>query len=256
MGIPAARYALLCLCVVLAPIACGGEPGTRDMLRVDFDDTPSVQVRLPAGYDSTRAYPVLIGLHGRGGSADRFLKLWKAVSGHDVIYLVPEAPFPFEHGFAWFRNQTPDSIRISKDRTRSEEFIAAVARAALTRYGGERAYLLGFSQGGNLAYHTALRYRGMFQGVITFGTYLDINTVTPEKSRGAEGLKAYITHGRKDRAIAYEEGEAAYQNLKNWGSQVMFREIPMGHVVDGESLALALDWMFGESRKSGVPPPR
>jgi phospholipase/carboxylesterase len=249
------RYASLCLGAVLVLIACSREPGARSVLRVEFDDTLAVQVRFPAGYDSTRAYPVLIGLHGRGGRARHFLKLWNTISRHDVIFLVPEAPLPFELGYAWFRNQTPDSARISRDRARSEEFIAAVARTALDRYGGEKAYLLGFSQGGNLAYHTALRYRGMFQGVITFGTYLDVMTVTPEKSRGAEGLKAYIIHGRKDRAIAYEEGEFAYQNLKNRGSQAMFRETPGGHEVDDKSLALALDWMLGESRNSGVPPP-
>ena len=133
-------------------------PGSKSVLRVAYLDTLSVQVRLPPGYDSTRVYPILIGLHGRGNRKEQFLDFWNGISKHNVIYVVPEAPYPFDnrfsHGFAWFRNQTPDSIRIAQDRTRSEEFIAAVAKAALARYGGGKAYLLGFSQGGNLAYHT------------------------------------------------------------------------------------------------------
>jgi phospholipase/carboxylesterase len=238
------KVRLFCGISFLALLACSPEPGRRDLLRVAAPDSLSVQVRLPAGYDSTRAYPILIGLHGRGNRAPQFLKLWGEISKYEVIYLVPEAPYRFGPGFAWFRNRKPDSARIAQDRARSEEFIAAVAQAALARYGGKEAYLFGFSQGGNLAYHTALRYRGIFQGVITFGTYLDTQTLSPEKVAGAQGLKAFITHGKKDHTIPFAAGEGACASLQKMGSEVVFREIPGGHVVDGESLGLALGWMF------------
>lgn len=232
----------------LGCLACGPGPGSESALRVAAPDTVSVQILLPPGYDSTRVYPILIGLHGRGNRKEQFLKFWKRISRHDVLYAVPEAPFPFENrfsqGFAWFRNQTPDSIRVAQDRARSEEFIAAVAKAALARFGGSKAYLLGFSQGGNLAYHTSLRYKELFQGVITFGAYLDIKNLSPEKLDDAQGLKVFIVHGKRDNAIVFQDGETAYRYLKGMGCDVTFREISGGHVVDQESLDLALNWML------------
>lgn len=224
--------------------ACGSGPGSKGVLRVALHDTLSVQVRLPADYDSTRIYPILIGLHGRGGRAEWLLKQWKRISTHNVIYIVPEAPYAFEHGFAWFRNQPYDSMRIAQDRNYSEELVEAVAMAALARFGGGKAYLLGFSQGGNLTYHASLRYRDLFQGIITFGTYLDIRTLTPEKRKGAKGLKAFIVHGKWDREIKFSDGQDAYQYLQYLGCHAKFRKTPGGHVLDGESLSLALDWML------------
>jgi phospholipase/carboxylesterase len=244
----------LCVLAALGLFACGPVPGTLRVLQVPALDNLSVPVRLPPRYDSTRAYPILIGLHGRGNRAEQFLKLWETISKHDVIYVVPEAPFPFGqglwtkiglwHGFCWFRNQAPDSIRIAEDRTRSEEYIATIAKAALARYGGERAYLLGFSQGGNLAYHVGLRYRELFQGIIAFGTYLDTQNLSPEKRRDAEGLRIFIAHGKKDKTIPFNAGDAAYRTLMSMHCKAVFREFPGGHRVDQESLDSALTWMF------------
>lgn len=239
---------VICVFAASGLFACGPVPGTRSLLRVPAYDSLPVEVRLPPGYDSSRAYPILIGLHGRGNRAGQFLKHWKTISEYNVIYLIPEAPFPFHqgfgHGFAWFRNQQPDSLRIARDRDSSEAYIAAVAKAALARFGGERAYLLGFSQGGNLAYHAGLRYRDLFQGIIAFGTYLDVKNLSPEKRKDAEGLKVYIAHGRKDKTIEFNQGEWAYQMLKEMRCEVEFREFSGGHRVDRESLESALRWMF------------
>lgn len=224
--------------------SCRSGPGTGSALRVNLRDTLSIKVRLPPGYDSTRDYPVIIGLHGRGSSADRLLELWPEISGRDLVYIVPEGPYPFANGSAWFRNRPHDSLRIARDRARSEGYIAEIAIAALDRFGGSKAYMLGFSQGGNLAYHTGLRYRELFQGIIAFGAYLDTETLSPEKTACAEGLKVFVAHGEEYRIIPFREGAAAHRNLGDMGCEAEFRRFPGGHRVDVESLAMGLDWMI------------
>lgn len=53
-----------------------------------------IRVHLPNDFDSARAYPAVIALHGFGGSSERFERVGRAFAQAGFIAVLPEAPYP------------------------------------------------------------------------------------------------------------------------------------------------------------------
>ena len=55
-------------------------------LAVSAETFQTCYVRLPEGFDSTKTYPLLIGLHGVGGNAGSFAGLYERAGKPQLIY--------------------------------------------------------------------------------------------------------------------------------------------------------------------------
>ena len=205
------------------------------------------RLRLPKDFDSTRGYPVLIGLHGFGSNAEKFLALWDTFQKRDFVYVVPEAPYlshkDRDPGFSWTLPVSEDSGLRDEARAMTEEFIVNVARAAGAKFHTDRVFLLGFSQGSKLAYHVGLRHPELFSGIIAFGGRLEQGRLSARILARAKGMKCFIAHGRDDRMVDWQEGENARKFLKSRGCEVLFQEFDGGHKVEENAMNQALAWM-------------
>ena len=186
--------------------------------------------------------------------------------GHDFVPLVPEfhlaygVRFVFPHaplqpvtlnaGYvmrAWF-----DIVAIheyapqdAEGIARSEQAIRALIEAEHRRgIPYERIFLAGFSQGGAVALHTALRFPQRLGGAIALSTYLPLHTrVEAEAHTANRGLPIFMAHGSQDTVVPLALGEMSRAHLRDLGYAVTWRAYAMPHSVAPDEIADLCTWL-------------
>ena len=101
----------------------------------------------------------------------------------------------------------------------------------------ERVVLAGFSQGGAVVLHTALRYPKRLAGVVALSTYLPLQTNFPsEVSAENKSIPIFMAHGRFDDIIPLPRALASRDRLMKMGYPVEWHEYPMPHSVSLEEI--------------------
>jgi predicted esterase len=224
----------------------------RAGLQVDIEATCLVPgyVRLPADYDSTRTYPLVIGLHGYGATPKSFARLYERAGNPELIYVSLQAPYAFgagrDLGYSWSTWNMADSTVGPRSTKASGDFVADATRRLAARYRTSGTWLLGFSQGCGLAYYTGIRYPALFQGIICFGNGFDTLRFTDADYAAAKGLRVFSSHGKEDRVVEYSYGASSRDFLKRRGFKVTIADSKGGHTVPEEQLKQAVKWMSGK----------
>ena len=94
----------------------------------------------------------------------------------------------------------------------------------------ENIVIAGFSQGGAVAYQTALTYPQRLAGLLTLSTYLAVED-TSNYTAINKDLPIKIDHGTQDPVVPIVLGQRANETLTNQGYQVEFNTYPMAHQV-------------------------
>lgn len=105
----------------------------------------------------------------------------------------------------------------------------------------QRLVLAGFSQGGVIALHAALRFDRPLAGVIALSTYLPLRRDLEAGSPAP--LPVFCAHGLYDPIIPPEQGRAAADWLAAQGHQVAWHAYPMAHEVCAEEIRDLRSWM-------------
>ena len=96
----------------------------------------------------------------------------------------------------------------------------------------EKILLAGFSQGGVIALHTAIRYPHRLAGVLALSTYLhDVNTVDKERLDSNLAIPIMMAHGTQDPVIPIIKAATSRENLIRLGYDVRWFDYPMAHQV-------------------------
>jgi phospholipase/carboxylesterase len=101
-----------------------------------------------------------------------------------------------------------------------------------------RIVLAGFSQGGAIVLHTALRHAERLAGVLALSTYLPLAGALEQEAASANaGLPIFMAHGRFDDIIPLERAQASRQRLQALGYALEWHEYPMPHSVCAPEIA-------------------
>jgi phospholipase/carboxylesterase len=101
-----------------------------------------------------------------------------------------------------------------------------------------RIVLAGFSQGGAIVLHTALRHAERLAGVMALSTYLPLAaTVQAERSQASAGVPIFMAHGEYDDIIPLRRAEQSRQALEGLGYPVQWHAYPMPHSVCPQEIA-------------------
>jgi predicted esterase len=223
--------------------------GAKAGAQVDIEATCLVPgyVRLPSSYDSTRAYPLVIGLHGYGANPKTFTRLYERAGNPELIYVCLQAPYAFgagrDLGYSWSTWNRDDTTVDERSARLSGDFIAAAARQLSTRFKTNGTWLLGFSQGCFMAYRTSIGHHDLFKGIICFGGGLDTMSLGAADYAAAKGLRVFASHGKEDRMVEYKYGTTTRDFLRRKGFNVTFVDFKGGHTVPEEPLKQAVKWI-------------
>jgi len=125
----------------------------------------------------------------------------------------------------------------------SSRYVIELVDGLQGRYNVGDVYLLGFSQGAWLAYGVAIRNPAVFKGLISCSGPFRGAELTGEELTAGSGLRVFISQGKRDDDVLYEEAEAAYEALSAFGYDVTFRSFEGGHGITKDVAAEIGEWI-------------
>lgn len=197
----------------------------------------------------------VIWLHGLGADGHDFEPIVPelGLQGRAVRFVfphAPERPVAINAGMrmrAWY-----DIRSISASRDQDEPGIAESARQVCALIERERRrgipaaniVLAGFSQGGAMAMHVALRFPERLAGLLSLSAYL----LFPERLAGEahpanRGLPVFIGHGTMDPVVPFAMGRETARTLQSLDWPVSFHDYPLPHSVSMPEIRDIGDWL-------------
>jgi len=196
----------------------------------------------------------IILLHGLGADGHDFepivneLKLNKSTR-----FIFPHAPsisISINNGMvmpAWYDIKTTQiDIQQDEDGLRhSEKAVITLIEQELKRgIKSENIIVAGFSQGGAVALHTALRYSKPLAGVMGLSTYLPLaEKVASEMSDANKNTPIFLAHGIHDPIIPLQLAIDSSVHLENLHYSAELKKYKMEHSVCQEEIDAMSDWI-------------
>ena len=209
---------------------------------------------IPAG---AGPFPTILALHGFGSNAHDLLGIAplvnQAVPGEQVMFLCPQGPVviepqPGQRAYAWFPisgGGEIDPTALVGARGVLEGFVDD----ALEHYpiDPDRLVIMGFSQGGVMAYDLALGRPDRYAALVALSTWLPeqvLGSLQPDEARA--DLTTLLIHGTTDPMVAIDSGKAAFEALKGLGIEAAWGEYEMGHEINQNAMRDLLGWLAQE----------
>jgi len=196
----------------------------------------------------------VIWLHGLGASGHDFEPVIPHLglpSNAAVRFVFPHAPeiaVTINGGMvmpAWYDIRSLDrqgdvdeqGILASSGRTRD-----LIHREMERGVSSERIVVAGFSQGGAIAYHTALTFEQPLAGLMALSSYFATSRITtPTKANST--LPVFVAHGTNDAMLPEHLGRESVEHLKKLGYDPEYRTYPMEHAVCMEEIQAIGEWL-------------
>jgi phospholipase/carboxylesterase len=198
----------------------------------------------------------VIWLHGLGADGHDFeplvpyLGMSPELGVRFVFPHAPEIPVTLNMGMvmpAWYditemdlrRRNDEDGIRKSAERV-SRLIVRENERGVPT----SRIVLAGFSQGGAIALHLALRHPEPLAGIMALSTYLVCqDSIEAERSEANAKASIFQAHGDFDPMVQIARGEESRDRLIELGYEVEWHTYPMAHQVHPDEIDDIAKWL-------------
>ena len=195
-------------------------------------------------------HPTVIALHGWGASAHDLIGLSPVLHGGGALVLCPQGPVAFQIaqgvlGFGWWpitQGREMDPVAFDRARGTLRKFLAeAFARYPIER---RKVVLLGFSQGGVMAYDLALSEPERFAGLVALSSWLpEALDKTIPSNEALRNFPALVVHGTQDPMIPVTRAQESRQRLLARGLNIHYREYPMQHEINPDALREMVVWL-------------
>ena len=187
-------------------------------------------------------HPTIIAMHGWGANALDLVGLAPYVAEGRFMIICPQGPLEVPigptRGYGWF----PIRMGGSPDLDAIEAAVSSATRfvdLALERYPVNRRKLvmLGFSQGGVMAYRMALANPARYAGLVALSTWFSPELKEAIADREAlERLPTMVQHGRADDMIEIARARSSVEILRELRVPLVYREYDCGHEITADGL--------------------
>lgn len=205
------------------------------------------KVREPAQATPTRP-PLLLLLHGIGSNEDDLFGLAPYLDGRFRI-VSARAPVVMSPGsYGWFNIElTAQGMSADMEQAKkSLSLLASFIDELVETYGVDErgVYLMGFSQGAMMSLALALTHPEKIAGaVVMSGRFPALEIEHEPEQKALQGKPFFVTHGIYDPVLPVEQGRAIRKRLEALQAELEYREYPMGHEVNQESLRDLTAWL-------------
>ena len=196
-------------------------------------------------------FPTVVLLHGWGANAHDLLGFAPFLHGGKALVLCPQGPVSIPigramRGYGWF-HLVPGQPPNPEDFKKGADALRAFVEQSIERYPVDpgRLVIMGFSQGGTMAYDLALRDPARFSGLAALASWFpEMLAETLPKVPEHEGFPVLILHGTRDDRLPVERARESRETLRPYGVAMTYREIEgMGHEIREDALRILLSWL-------------
>ena len=207
------RYAsvvLMAAALAAAGTACAADvPGEHKTIAVDGEER-EYYVHLPAGHDGATSAPLVLGLHGGGGTADKFDKLAHMNATADAHGFV--AVYPQGLGNSWNDGRPINRLKKKADDVK---FIAELCKQLAGDYAVDesRIYVTGISNGGFMSMRLAAEMPDVFAAVCSVAAGVS-DYLAGEHEPPRAPMPVMLVNGTDDPLVPYDGGYVQVFGIK------------------------------------------
>jgi phospholipase/carboxylesterase len=198
----------------------------------------------------------IIWMHGLGADGNDFVPIVGELGLDSVRFVFPHAPMrpvTINNGFvmrAWYDVSFGDLEGKSRQadergvRESQAQINALIEREEKRGVPAANVLLAGFSQGGAIALHTALRHPRKLAGVMALSTYLPLAESLPSEGSAAnKTTPVFMAHGLFDNVVPLMMGAGSMTFLTGLGYSIEWRQYSMQHSVCPEEIRDIGTWL-------------
>jgi phospholipase/carboxylesterase len=184
-------------------------------------------VYVPPGLRPGTPAPLVVFLHGAGGSAEHLPRLLRDLAdARGLVVLAPES-----------RGHTWDLLlgEVGPDLDYLQRALDEVKSRALVDR--RHVALAGFSDGASYALTVGLRNRVVFSHVMAFSPGFAGPSKAPQPA-------VFVSHGTRDGVLPVARARAIVERLRGEGCEVSYREFEGDHAIPSEVAGEAVGWFL------------
>jgi predicted peptidase len=221
---------------VLAAVKAGKDPfakKTGDFKRhyaLDMaNEIMPYHVYVPTSYDGSKAYPLIIALHGLGNTEDAFFDNYDKAfpplaEKHGYIVAAPLG-YRVDGGYGYGIGTPPADVAQRQSRERSEADVMQVLQIMRQTYkvDANRIYLMGHSLGAIGTWLIAPKYPDIWAAIAPIS-----GSGQPASLERIARVPEIIVHGDDDRTVNVQGSRTMVAKLKELGTDYKYIEVPGG----------------------------
>lgn len=221
---------------VLAAVQAGNDPfagRTGDFRRAYVLESAAeiipYRVYVPAAYDRSQAWPLVIALHGLGGTENGFFDNYnqdfpRLAEQHGYIVASPLG-YRVDGSYGWGLGSPPPDPNTRLVQQRSEEDVMQVLQRMREEYNidPDRIYLTGHSMGAIGTWKIAAKYPEIWSAIGMFA-----GSGNPDTMEVMQHIPQYVVHGDADPTVNVRGSRVMVARMRELEMVYEYHEIPGG----------------------------
>jgi poly(3-hydroxybutyrate) depolymerase len=210
---------------------------------------------VPTGYNGTKAYPVIVALHGLGGTEDSFFDNYNRTlpplaEQHGYILVTPLG-YRVDGSYGWGLGTPPADAAVRRTQDLSEQDVMQVLQRVRKQYkiDDSRIYLMGHSMGAIGSWKIAPKFPDIWAALGPIA-----GSGAPATLEKIRHIPQIVVHGDADPTVPVTGSRNMVAKLKELGIEHKYIEVPGGLHSDVVAPNLAAIVEFFNTHKKSVKP--
>ena len=184
---------------------------------------------VPTSYTGSKAYPLIVALHGLGGTEDSFFDGYNKVlpplaESHGYIVAAPLG-YRVDGSYGWGLGAPPADPATKRTQELSEQDVMQVLQRVRRQYkiDENRIYLMGHSMGGIGTWKIAPKYPDVWAAIAPIS-----GTGAPDTLEKIRKVPEIVVHGDNDPTVNVSGSRTMVAKLQELGVEHKYIEVPGG----------------------------